>query len=170
MNQDNQLTLFDISEDDIQPESRPDYVRVRDTHIGKGVYAIRSYPATSVIGEIKGELIDDPKQGTEYTFEASHGMQLEPDAPFRFINHSCDPNCEFEWIEESEEESAIDGSHAPNGLYLSALRNIDADEQLTIDYNWPATSAIRCQCEQPLCRGWIVALEELESLKKLNRA
>ena len=168
--QDIQLTLFDLNKDEIHSTSSPDYVRVLDTHVGKGVYAVRSYPATAVIGEIKGELMDDPKHGTEYTFEAPDGLQLEPDAPFRFINHGCDPNCEFEWIEESEEESSVDGSQASTGLYLSALRNIDAGEQLTIDYNWPATYAIRCQCKQARCRGWVVSVDELETARMLNRA
>ncbi len=161
------MTLFDLNADSLEPD--PDYVQVLDSHVGKGVYAVRPYPASAVIGEIKGELIDDPNHGTEYTFEATAGLQLEPFAPFRYINHSCDPNCEFDWIHESD-TPADDESLEGSGLYLVALREIDTDEQLTIDYNWPATYAIRCQCQQSACRGWIVAVEELGQARQLNQA
>lgn len=44
----------------------------------------------------------------------------------RFVNHSCDPNCEMQkW--------------SVNGLFrmaLFALRDIDADEELCYDYNF----------------------------------
>lgn len=166
------MTLFDLNDDGSGLESSPDYVRVLKSHIGNGVYAVRPYPANSVIGQIKGKLIGDPMHETEYTFEADEGMLLEPIAPFRFINHSCNPNCEFEWLgmEGLGEnlETDADCPRAPAGLYLSALKNIEADEQLTIDYNWPASSAIRCHCNQADCRGWVVAIEEVDSVNQRN--
>ena len=77
---------------------------------------------------------------------------------FRYLNHSCEPNCEFDWFN-------VDGSNgdvAP--LYLIALRDIWPNEELTIDYNWPAISAIPCHCAAASCRGWIVSFDELDSL------
>ena len=37
---------------------------------------------------------------------------------------------------------------------------------MTIDYAWPADSAIRCQCGSENCRGWIVASDMDEALRE----
>ena len=153
------LTLFDLNADEADC-SNPEYVRVLETHVGKGVYVVRPYPASSIIGEIKGKLTDDPNHGTEYTFDTNNGQQLEPFEPFRYVNHSCEPNCEFDWLENPGKGRKTWKS----GLYLFAIRDIQPGEQLTIAYNWPAASAIPCQCLEPTCRGWIVAKEELSQV------
>ena len=49
-------------------------------------------------------------------------------------------------------------------IWLETIRPIAANEQLTIDYAWPASGAILCECESDNCRGWIVAEEELDQL------
>ena len=151
------MALFDIS----SPEDpQPDYVKVLDAQVGLGVYAARSYPRQSVIGEIKGEIFANPYEGTNYTFEANEGFQLEPIEPFRYLNHSCLPNCEFDWIEQP----AANGQPAKAGLFLISLRDIFCEEEFTIDYRWPAAHAIQCQCKEPLCRGWVVDPSELDKL------
>ncbi|MDG1873560.1 MAG: SET domain-containing protein-lysine N-methyltransferase [Mariniblastus sp.] len=142
-------------------EPKLDLVNVLDSHIGKGVYAVRPYPDHSVIGEITGEIFSGAYTGTSYTFEADEGNQLEPSEPFRYLNHSCEPNCEFDWLDEP----SVHGEPAKSGLFLLALRDIQAYEQLTIDYSWPATFAIPCRCEAARCRGWVVAVEELDKLQ-----
>ena len=137
-----------------------DSVRVAETLIGKGVFAARSFPAGSVIGEITGDLVTDDSRDPSYTFEMDDRTQLDPHTPFRFLNHRCEPNCEF----DSFEESGPHGGFAP--LYLIALCDIQAGEELTIDYNWPANHAIPCYCTAAACRGWIVSLDELNLLRK----
>jgi hypothetical protein len=47
-------------------------------------------------------------------------------------------------------------------VWLQTLRPIATGEELTIDYCWPASSAIPCACPTSKCRGWIVNHEELE--------
>ena len=145
------MTLYEITDDGVR-----DVIRVAGTNTGKGIFAVRDYPATAVIGEIRGTLIRDRPYGSAYSFDLEDGLQLEPYEPFRFVNHSCDPNCEFDWLDERYE-----GEPPTRRVYLSAYRNIVAGEQLTIDYNWPASVAIPCDCRSPLCRGWVVAPDEL---------
>lgn len=153
------LTLFDVTTDASQPS--PDIVRVLQTHIGRGVFAVRRYPAGAVIGEITGRVVDDACYSSDYTFDLDgESLQLDPYPPFCYLNHCCDPNCEFDLLEET----GIDDQPIRKSLYVIALRDIEADEQLTIDYNWPARYAIRCDCESPLCRGWVVAHDELSSI------
>ena len=153
------LTLFDISSDEESCSSRPNQVRVVETHLGKAVNSVRSYPAGSVIAEITGQVFDDNNGADEYTFEFDEQM-LEPVAPFRFLNHSCAPNCDFQMLDIP----ATENRPASRGLYLIAIEDIIAPEEFTIEYNWPASSAIECFCNHPNCRGWIVDESELSLL------
>lgn len=150
------MTLFPA---DPFEDNNPEFVRVKDTHVGKGVFAVKGYPEAAVVGKITGTLIFDENHGSDYSFEYQEGTQLEPEAPFRFLNHSCDPNCEFDLLDEPLSQGGkLQYAH----LHLIALRTIRPGEELTIDYNWPATSAITCECGSKSCRGWVVAVEELE--------
>ena len=153
------LTLFQINADESSEELCPEHVRVLETHLGKAVYSVRPYPAGSVIGEITGRVFDDEGTASKYTFEYDEKL-LEPVAPFRFLNHSCAPNCYFEVLDMP----ATDDQPASRGLYLIAIDDIVSPQELTIDYNWPASHAIQCRCEQPECRGWVVAEDELSLL------
>ena len=134
-------------------------VVVDETAIGKGVFAARPYPERSVVGEITGEVIDDPDYTSDYCIELNETLSLEPAAPFRFLNHSCEPNCEFDF--DSIEEPADGRTPAIPPIFVYAIRNIEAGEQLTIDYNWPASHAIPCECGAVSCRGWVVSEDEM---------
>ncbi len=140
--------------------SRRKSVRVGWTRIGKGVFSRRSYPAAAVVGEITGEIIDDANYGSEYCFDIGDGLLLEPVAPFRFVNHSCDPNCEFDYLERSG--PAAEERHKT--VLLFALRDIQKGEELTIDYNWTAEDAIPCRCQAVSCRGWVVSEDFVDEL------
>lgn len=66
----------------------------------------------------------------------------------RFVNHSCEPNCEMQkW--------------SVNGLFrmaLFALRDILPDEELCYDYNFSLFNPDEgqlCKCNSPKCRGVI---------------
>ncbi|MBI2477198.1 MAG: SET domain-containing protein-lysine N-methyltransferase [Planctomycetia bacterium] len=135
-------------------------VRVGRSPTGSGVFANRRYREHDLIGEIVGQVINDPAYGSDYCFELDAGRLIEPVSPFRFINHSCNPNCEFDYSDQPVKESLARDTR----LFLFAARSIKANDQLTIDYNWPVEAAIPCQCGASNCRGWIVASEELGKL------
>lgn len=66
----------------------------------------------------------------------------------RFVNHSCQPNCEMQkW--------SVNGQFR---MALFALRDIEAGEELTYDYNFslfnPADGQ-ECKCGSEMCRGVI---------------
>jgi hypothetical protein len=130
---------------------------VRQTHIGKAVFSVKQYPESSIIGEIAGPIFTDLADADNYTFDFEGDQMLKPMAPFRFLNHSCDPNCAFEVLDQP----ASHGQPEKRVLYLTAVRDIAGGEELTIDYNWPASCAIKCECKSDFCRGWVVSLEEL---------
>lgn len=72
-----------------------------------------------------------------------------------FINHCCEPNCESE---EQEER-----------VFIIALRDIAAGEELTYEYNLYDSDdqAQDCYCGRPSCRGTMFAPMEVERRKRL---
>jgi hypothetical protein len=140
--------------------SSPIRLRVDDTPVGKGVFTEQSIPARVVVGEITGEVTEDEDYNSEYCFDVGDGQTLEPDAPFRFLNHCCEPNCEFDYFSAPDESGRFYRKRA----FLVTLREILAGEELTIDYNWPAEDAIRCGCGSLQCRGWVVCVDCLDDV------
>lgn len=152
--------LFEYS-DQVTP-ALTQAVEIRHTDMGRGLFAVRPYPEQAVIGEIRGELIHSRTYGSSYAFELDEGVMLEPFEPFRYVNHCCEPNCEFDVIDDPD--CLAEGFVPGKRLYLIALRNIEAGEEFSIDYNWSAQNAIRCLCHAVHCRGWVVAEDELHRI------
>ena len=146
---------------------RPFSVRT-STIQGKGAFAWRWIPAGTRIIEYTGERItedesdsryDDDSMERHHTFLFSVDDEIVIDAGVggneaRFINHSCDPNCE-----------AIDEG---GRIFIEAIRDIAPGEELFYDYGYeldePLTpSLVRqypCYCGTANCRGTILALPE----------
>jgi len=73
-----------------------------------------------------------------------------------FINHSCAPNCEPDEI--------------GGRVYIFALRNIKAGEELTYDYNLydgELNDESICHCKARNCRGTMYSDEEVARRKRL---
>ena len=83
--------------------------------------------------------MDDSQYESDYCMELGDHSALEPAPPFRYVNHSCHPNCGL--IELEREEDA----DRPR-LWLKVEADIAPDEELTIDYAWPVEL-------QPLARA-----------------
>lgn len=134
-------------------------VRVGKARIGRGVFATASIAAGRKIGDIAGRVRAEGETSQDH-FELDDGLVLEPRAPFRYLNHSCEPNALVViWVETT-----------PPSLWVEALRDIERGEEITIDYAWSAADAIRCRCRSARCRGWVVAEKELPRLLRLRRA
>ncbi len=75
-----------------------------------------------------------------------------------FVNHSCHANCEAEQIEDR--------------VWIIALRDIAAGEELTYDYNIydaePGENA-SCHCGATECRETMFSEDEIERHKKLQQ-
>ena len=75
--------------------------------------------------------------------------------PSRFINHSCDPNCELQrWY--CGEEIRI-------GIF--AIKNIEKGAELTYDYQLSAVQSFVCKCGSANCRGTLKKIS-LADMKK----
>ena len=135
---------------------------VRNSRIhGRGVFALTRIAKGSRVIEYKGELITDDEADRRYADvheNSPHTMLFSVDDAMvidatrrgnsaRWINHSCEPNCEI------EEEA--------HRVFIDAQRDINPGEELTYDYNLqigePHTRAAKrahaCFCGARRCRG-----------------
>lgn len=129
---------------------------------GWGVRTKLPIRAGEFILEYVGEVVSDQefkeRMASRYAHDTHHyclhldgglvidGHRMGGDG--RFVNHSCEPNCEMQkW--------SVNGQFR---MALFALRDIEACEELTYDYNFslfnPAEGQ-ECKCGSANCRGVI---------------
>ena len=142
------------------------YFEIRDSAIqGKGAFATRSIRKGTRIVEYLGQRIswrtadkryDDENMSRHHTFLFTVDDKTVIDAAVdgneaRFINHSCEPNCE-----------AINDRKR---IFIEAIKTIPAGTELVYDYQYERTKDhtaedekfYRCRCGAPKCRGTILA-------------
>ena len=145
----------------------PARIEVRSSPIhGSGVFAVEAIAAGTRVAEYRGELIDaetlerraearsrEAGAGAPvYFFEIGDGRFIDAtdvvaDNPARFINHSCDENCEAVW--DARERR----------MEIVATRAIAAGEELSFDYGFGLAGFFEhpCRCGAKNCCGFIVA-------------
>ena len=142
------------------------YFELRTSSIqGTGAFAKRNIKKGTRIIEYLGQRItwrtadkryDDEKMGRHHTFLFTVDDKTVIDAAVkgndaRFINHSCDPNCEA--ITERKR------------IFIEAKRSIPAGTELLYDYQYERSDDhtpedekfYKCRCGSPKCRGTILA-------------
>ncbi|MFP2912159.1 SET domain-containing protein [Pyxidicoccus sp. 3LFB2] len=158
------------------PSPKPIPFELRPSAIqGTGAFATRRIRKGTRIIEYIGERItqeeadrryDDEAMERHHTFLFNLDNKAVLDAgtvhnESRYINHSCDPNC----------EALIDKGR----IYIFALRNIEEGEELVYDYAYERTDDMGpdsealyvCRCGSPKCRGTILApLKKAPAAKK----
>ncbi len=150
-----------------------EYVEVRKSRLhGKGLFAARDLPKGTYVMEYRGERISKKEsdkrtnamweKGRVYTFELSRRFDLDGDTKdnvARLANFSCDPNC----------ESVNEGGRK---VWIVAVRDIAAGEEITYDYNFPLVEPPPvCRCGSAKCRGYIVGSDhkmDLDAWKELH--
>ncbi|MCH9031105.1 MAG: SET domain-containing protein-lysine N-methyltransferase [candidate division Zixibacteria bacterium] len=143
--------------------------RVRNSRIqGRGIFATEQIRKGRRLIEYVGEIIDREEEVRRYDedkmdrhhtflFEVEHDITIDGAVggnSSRFINHSCDPNCEA--VNE-------DGR-----IFIWALKSIKPGEELTYDYAYGADGRITkrlmekyvCYCGTENCRGTILKLNK----------
>ena len=149
---------------------------VRSSRIaGRGGFATRDIRLGERVIEYLGERVthavadaryDDHAHATHHTFLFAVSRQTVIDAAVdgndaRFLNHSCDPNC----------EAVIERSR----VFIVAIRKIRAGEELTYDYAFTRDGTetdeeeftrYGCRCGTTKCRGTILAALPPAELKR----
>ena len=129
------------------------------SELGRTVLAGLPFSPEELIAQVQGQIIADPHYESNYCMEFDVGRVLEPAPPFRYLNHSCAPNCELILWEDEEYPDNPE-------LCLHALTSVQRGDELTIDYGWGAAAAIPCQCGSANCRGWIVEDGQLAAVQQ----
>lgn len=142
--------MFELRKSDIQGRGAFATRRIR-----KGTRIIE-YVGEKITSEEGDERYDDSAMGRHHTFLFSLDNGYVIDAAVggneaRFINHSCDPNC----------EAIIEKGH----IYIDALRTIQPGEELAYDYAYERSDdhtdedekLYKCRCGAANCRGTILA-------------
>lgn len=125
------------------------------TAIKEGQHVVE-YTGPRITKEQGDELYED--RDVTYLFGTDDGMIIDGHGVAAFINHCCDPNCETD---------EIDGK-----IWIIALRDIKAGEELTYDYNLydgDEDDPSLCFCGAKDCRGSMYSEEELERRAKVAK-
>ena len=134
-------------------------VRLSPVH-GRGLFALTRINEGERIIEYKGKRVpweetEEVENNHTFLFSLENGQVVDGAQggnSARWINHSCNPNCEVQ--EENDR------------LFVFALETIEAGTELSIDYNLQfegrKTKAVKrfygCRCDAPVCRGTMLQL------------
>ena len=152
--------------------------RFREHAMGWGAKAIANIRDGALIIEYVGEVIDDaemerrmkyqreftPNDHDFYIMQLDNGFYVDgkhKGNDSRFINHSCDPNCELErWV--------VNGRMR---IGIFAIRDIICGEPLSYDYQFDTkeVNAFKCYCGTAACRGTMAPKDKsLRTVKDLS--
>jgi hypothetical protein len=160
------------------PSASGKRIQVRRSGVhGKGVFALQDIAEGETLIEYVGEVISwdeaqerhphDPND-PNHTFYFHVNEDRVIDALFggnssRWINHSCNPNC------EADEDN--------DRIFIKAIRNIVAGEELNYDYGLiidePYTKKLKaeypCWCGAKNCRGTLLSPKERKDTPKIPK-
>ena len=160
------VSIYPKSHVSTSSASRGRRIQVRRSGIhGRGVFALRPLAKGERVIEYIGEIIDwsealdrhphDPNHPDHtFYFHLDTGQVIDGNVSgnsARWINHSCQPNCEAR---------ECDGH-----VYIHTLRPIEAGEELNYDYRLTLderyTPSLKkrfsCYCDSNFCRGTMLA-------------
>ena len=105
----------------------------------------------------KGESLRRCEANNEYIFALTEEQDLDGSVEWnlaRFINHSCAANCDAEQEDDH--------------IWFVANRDLEAGEELTINYGFDLTDYedYPCRCGAPDCVGYMVAEEYFEHVRR----
>jgi hypothetical protein len=151
------------------------YCEVRDSIIhGRGLFATCDIAKETQVIEYAGEIVDKDEsnrrgleqeemaektgEGAVYIFELNEMHDIDGNFdwnPARLANHSCDPNCEAENVDDH--------------IWIVAIKDIQKGEEITFDYGYDISHYERhpCRCGSANCVGYIVHRDQRRELKKL---
>ncbi len=123
---------------------------------GKGLFAAQDIKKGAKIIQYIGKKITQEESdrclaaGNVYIFGLNERYSIDGDTPkntARYINHSCDPNCQTEQF--------------GNTIWIVSSKDIQAGEELTYNYGYEVDDppADPCHCGAHNCCGYILGLQ-----------
>lgn len=151
-------------------------VRVSDIH-GRGLYATEDIEEGTDIIQYVGEKITKKEStrraleweekaretgdGLVYIFELDDKYDIDGrlgDNPARYMNHSCDGNCE--------------AVNCEGEIWIAAIKDIKKGDELVYDYGYDMEHFMDhpCRCGSDNCIGYIVREDQRKKVKKLLKS
>jgi len=115
-------------------------------------------------GDIRSALrikkyLNKKNEGSVYIFELNKKYDIDGSPIYnkaRYINHSCNPNCEVDIIK--------------NEIWISSIKKINKGEELNYDYGYPFDEDDYndhvCKCGSIKCVGYIISRDDWPKYNK----
>lgn len=154
------------------PTMRKNYIVRASTIHGRGVFAARNLPPNYTLIQYRGRLLthaqadasfnDNVDSGHTFLFTLNDHYVIDAGAggnSARWINHSCDPNCQAAILESPH------GNPARDRIVIQTIRPVQAGEELTYHYGIklavPHSKRLKriwaCHCGARNCTGTLLA-------------
>ena len=146
---------------------------------GSGVFAVKNIKKNTKIIEYIGEkvlrsegdkrsakrikdFLHSEKTGSVYIFELNSKYDIDGSPEYnkaRYINHSCNPNCEVD---------IIDGK-----IWISSIKKIYKGQELSYDYGYEFDKDDYkdhiCKCGSKNCIGYIISSDDHAKYKRFKK-
>lgn len=133
-------------------------IEVKSSEIdNRGVFATENIPSGEKIVEYTGRRLSKnqaDRSSSLYLFDLNSKVTIDGRNIARYINHSCDPNCEADVIKGK--------------IWISSIRPIQKGEELSYNYHYDYEEGLDfpCRCGHRKCAGYIMAPENWHKLNK----
>tara|TARA_B100001057_G_scaffold497929_1_gene603441 strand:- start:371 stop:856 length:486 start_codon:yes stop_codon:yes gene_type:complete len=108
------------------------------------------------------KFLNKKNEGSVYIFELNTKYDIDGSPLYnkaRYINHSCNPNCEVDIIK--------------NEIWISSIKSIKKGEELNYDYGYPFDkddfADHICRCGSVNCIGYIISQDDWPKYKKYRK-
>ena len=105
------------------------------------------------------KFLNKKNEGSVYIFELNKKYDIDGSPSYnkaRYINHSCDPNCEVDIIK--------------NEIWIISIKDIKKSSELNYDYGYPFDkddfNDHKCQCGSKKCIGYIISQDDWAKYKR----
>jgi len=157
--------------------TKSEYIEIKKSKVDnrKGAFAKKDIPKGTRVIEYVGDKVTkkesdkrsditfakakkDPNHGDFYIYEINKKYNIDGDVPWntaRFINHSCNPNCESDIIKSR--------------VFIISIKDIKKGEELNYDYgiDLAVYEDYPCKCGSKNCIGYITSKYNWPELKKI---
>ena len=106
--------------------------------------------------------INKKNEGSVYIFELNKRYDIDGSPLYnkaRYINHSCNPNCEVDIIK--------------NKIWIISIKEIKKGDELNYDYGYPFDkddySEHICKCGSTNCIGYIISQDDWKKFYKFRK-
>ncbi|MDC3172134.1 SET domain-containing protein-lysine N-methyltransferase [Pelagibacteraceae bacterium] len=103
--------------------------------------------------------LNKKNEGSVYIFELNNKYDIDGSPLYnkaRYINHSCNPNCEVDIIK--------------NEIWIVSIKKINKGDELSYDYGYPFDKEDYkdhiCKCGEKKCIGYIISQDDWKKYKK----